>query len=346
MRAVCISLLIIIGLAPCAVMAEVQNAMDAKTFSFYLENDTFAGTDRHYTSGVRLTWISPDLSHFREHQPLPEWSQPLIKRLPFINKPGYHHAVYFSIGQKICTPEDITRSDLIEEDRPYAGLAYLAIGFQSKNNRRMETLEFDVGIIGPHSYAGDVQTEFHEWIDSPIPRGWDNQLDDEAVAAVVYMHKIKLIQSGLGNGFNYDLIPQVGGGLGNLKTYANAGAQFRIGWNLPNDFGTFLIRPSCECNVPIDERDPRFFPRYHRFGVNVFIALDLNAILYDIFLDGNTFKESHSVDKEFYTANIMAGFSLIVSRFKMSYAYVYQTKEFKNQQKGNVFGTITISFTY
>jgi len=346
MTARCITLLILIAVMPFSAMAEVDNAIDSNTFSFYLENDAFAKTDRHYTSGVRLTWISPDLTNYLEHPRLPEWGRPLIDRLPFINEPGYQRAIYLSIGQNIFTPEDTERSDLIEEDRPYAGHAYLAIGFQSKNTFRLDTLEFDLGIVGPHSYAEDVQTQFHEWTDSPVPRGWDNQLDDELVAGIVYMHKNKLIQSGLGNGFNYDVIPHIGSGLGNLKTYVNAGAQVRFGWNLPNDFGTFLIRPGCECNVPVDERDPRFFPPHHRFGVHAFMAVDTIAVFHDIFLDGNTFQDSHRVDKEPFTADIMAGFSLIFSRFKVSYAYVYRTKEFENQAKANIFGTIAISFTY
>jgi len=342
----CITLLSLIVAIPSAAIAEVKNAADSKTLSFYLENDAFAGTDRYYTSGLRLTLISPDLTNYPEHSRLPEWSHPLIDHLPFVHDPGYQRAIYFSIGQNIFTPEDIKRKDLIEEDRPYAGLAYLAIGFQGKNTLHMDTLEFDLGIVGPHSYAEDFQRQFHAWVDSPTPMGWDNQLDDELVAGIVYMHKHKLIQSGLGNGFNYDVIPHIGGGLGNLKTYVNAGVQVRFGWNLPNDFGTFLIHPGCECNVPVDERDPRFFPPHHRFGIHTFFAIDTIAVFHDILLDGNTFQDSHSVEKKPATADIMTGLSLIFSRFKMSYAYVYRTKEFKNQEKANVFGTITISFTY
>jgi lipid A 3-O-deacylase len=331
---------------PLAAMAEVEKAAESKAFSFYLENDVFARTDRHYTSGARLTWISPDLTDYLEHPHLPEWSHPFIERLPFINETGYQRAVYFSIGQNIYTPEDIKRKKLIQDDRPYAGLAYLAIGFQSKNSSRLDTFECNLGIVGPHSYAEDTQTHIHEWIDSQIPMGWDNQLDDELVVGLVYMHKNKLIQSGPGNGFNYDLIPHVGGGAGNLKTYLNAGAQLRAGWNLPNDYGTFLIRPGCECNMPVDEQDPRFFSRHQRFGIHAFIALDATAVFHDVFLDGNTFKDSHSVEKKPYTADIMAGLSLILSRFKVSYAYVYRTKEFESQQKANIFGTLTISFNY
>jgi hypothetical protein len=39
------------------------------------------------------------------------------------------------------TPEDTKRSDLILDDRPYAGLTYLEIGLQGKSHRRMNSWE-------------------------------------------------------------------------------------------------------------------------------------------------------------------------------------------------------------
>lgn len=335
----------LLGLLPMTVMAQAEKAQDVRTFSVYLENDTFAGTDELYTSGTKLTWISPDLMNYQEDSRLPTWSYPLIKWLPFVKKPGFQRAISISIGQNIYTPEDIERSDLIEEDQPYAGIAYFAIGFQSKNSRQMDTLEFDMGVVGPRSYAEESQRFVHKWINSDHPKGWDNQLKNEPTLDVIYMRKRKLLQSGVGSDFGYDVIPHVGARLGNVFTYANAGTQVRFGWNLPNDFGTFLIRPGCECNAPLDERDPRLFPR-ERFGIHVFAAVDAHAVLRDISLDGNTFRDSHRVDKEHLTANLMAGLGLTVGRFKISYAYVYQTKKFKAQKDEHIFGTITVSFSY
>lgn len=69
-------------------------------------------------------------------------------------------------------------------------------------------------------------------------------------------------------------------------------------------------------------------------------------MLRDIFLDGNTFKESHSVDKNLLTAEILTGIGLIIDRFKISYAFVYQTKKFKQQEEADIFGTITVSYSY
>src|SRR4030095_7199455 len=38
-----------------------ERARSAPVFTIYFENDTFAGTDEHYTSGVKLSWLSADL---------------------------------------------------------------------------------------------------------------------------------------------------------------------------------------------------------------------------------------------------------------------------------------------
>jgi hypothetical protein len=269
----------------------------------------------------------------------------LIERLPFVNEPGFQRALSLSLGQNIYTPEDLKQRDLIEDDRPYAGITYLALGFHSKNARRMDSLEFDLGMVGPHSYAEQCQETLHQWFDATDPQGWDNQLKDEPVANIFYERKWKLVRPEPG-GFSFDVIPHLGGALGTTLTYANAGAQIRWGWNLPNDFGTFRIRPACESNAPHDEKDPRFFSPYQRFGIHLFAAVSGSTVLRNIFLDGNTFRESHSVDKELFVADLSAGISVIAHRFKISYAYVYRTREYETQNAAQIYGSLALSFTY
>jgi hypothetical protein len=186
----------------------------------------------------------------------------------------------------------------------------------------------------------------HELSNNDIFNGWDNQLEDEPVLGVFYDRKWKLRQSKIDGGFGYDLIPHLGAGLGNALIYAHAGAGLRFGWNLPNDFGTFTIRPGSDTNAAIDETDPRFFRRNQRFGIHVFAAVGGSWILRNIFLDGNTFRDSHSVDKEPFVGNCMVGAGLVFSRFKMSFAHVHQTKEFKTQKNEHSFTAITLSFSY
>ena len=70
--------------------------------------------------------------------------------------------VSFILGQNIFTPEDITNPNLIVNDRPYAGWLYVGIGLIKRHNSGriavFDTLELDLGIVGPESFAEDIQT--------------------------------------------------------------------------------------------------------------------------------------------------------------------------------------------
>ncbi|HOO47728.1 MAG TPA: DUF2219 family protein [Deltaproteobacteria bacterium] len=75
-------------------------------------------------------------------------------------------------------------------------------------------------------------------------------------------------------------------------------------------------------------------------------AFNGNAVLRNIVLDGNLFRESYHVDKKPFVANLVCGIGLIVNRFKITYAYVYKTKEFATQDYKQVYGAIIFSYTF
>ena len=315
------------------------------TFNFYFENDLFADTDYGYTNGIKLSWISEDLTAYMKSDSLPDWSLPIISRLPFINEQGLQRNVGFSIGQSMYTPGDISRGSLIEDDRPYAGWTYFGIGFHSKNERRLDSMEIQVGMVGPASFAEQTQKWVHEWRGCQRPNGWGNQIKDEPGLAVIYERKWRFLYDRDIGKLGFDVIPHIGGALGNVYTYANAGMEARLGWNIPRDFGTSLIRPSGDSNAPLSAQDPRV-KSDNGFGLYVFGMVDGRAVLHNIFLDGNTFNHSHSVDKKNFVADIGAGVGLIIYRFKLCYTHVLRTKEFTGQEDDQAFGSITLSFTY
>lgn len=315
------------------------------TFIFYFENDLFADTDQNYTNGAKLTWISPDLTRYSESEKLPEWGLWIVRRLPFINEPGLQRNIAFSVGQNMYTPEDISRSDLITDDRPYGGWTYFGAAFHSKSDRRLDSMEIQAGIVGPASFTDETQKFVHRLRDIQIPRGWDHQIGNEPGLALVYERKWRALTLGTPGKTGFDAIPHLGATLGNVYTYANAGMMLRLGWNLPIDFGTSLIRPAGDTDAPAGARDLRIAER-PSFGWHLFGALNGRAVLRDIFLDGNTFRDSHSVDKKNLVAEAVAGVSVILGRFKISYAQVFQTKSYEIQKDNHCFGSITISFSY
>ncbi|MHB8829200.1 MAG: lipid A deacylase LpxR family protein [Syntrophales bacterium] len=317
------------------------------TLTLCVENDLFSldDYDRYYTSGTKISWISRDVSDYGEIVKAPSWMQRLLEWMPFVNDPGEQRSVSLSLAQDIYTPDDKWRSALMPNDRPYAGLAYLGMGLHSKNESQMDTLEFDIGIVGRHSYAEDFQKEIHILIKDVDPKGWSNQLHDEPLVNIYGERRWKALKSATFREVGFDFIPHAGMAAGNAYTGINLGGQLRFGWNIPNNFGTFMIRPGTDGNVSGDD-DRSFARRFPRFGIHLFLAVDGKFVARNIALDGNTFRDSHSIDKKPFVADLVGGIGMNIRRFKFAYSYVYRTKEFDTQKKEQQFGSISLSFAF
>jgi lipid A 3-O-deacylase len=326
------------------IWADEKKNKSFDTFTLYWENDLFAGTDRNYTNGLKITFSTPYLVNQAESR-LPKWSYWVLDRLPLVKNPQSARAVSVSLGQNIYTPEDTDVEEPIENQRPYAGYLYLAFGFHGKTATRKDTWEIDLGVVGPASLAEQTQNLVHDIVGSPRAKGWDNQLKNEPTLEIICETKWRLLHSGLGRGFGYDFIPHLGGRVGNVAIFANTGAEFRFGWHLPANFGSCPIRPGCEIRPAFGgPRDSTF--RGSRLSVHMSMAVDGRAVVRDIFLDGNSFRDSQSVDKENFVADLMAGLGVSYRSFEFTYAYIYRTVEYVAQEDPQLFGSIQFSFSY
>jgi hypothetical protein len=326
----------------CLVPATLSRAAEEPklpwTANVYFENDRFAGTDSEYTNGMKISLISPDLVSFAESGKLPAWSLHYIYMLPFINDPdpALKHKVEFSLGQNMFTPADTFRSDLIVEDRPYAGWTKVAAAFHTKSSERMDTIELQLGMVGPSSFAKETQDLVHDLIDEQRANGWEHQLKNEPGLAAIYERKWQLDPFFSRETFALDAITHLGCALGNIATYANTGFETRLGWNLPDDFGVSLMRPAGNTGFSAGQRPGGYF----------FVAVNGRAVLRDIFLDGNTFAHSHSVDKKPLVADLAGGAALYLKQFKLTWTQVLRTKEFHGQPDNHSFGSLIFSFLY
>ncbi len=162
---------------------------------------------------------------------------------------------------------------------------------------------------------------------------------------LIYERKLRTFEANHMRGWGYDTIIHFGATIGNIHTYANAGFEARIGWNIPTDFGTTLIRPGGEASSPVDSTDERFkLPG--GFSVHAFAGATGRLVLRDIFLDGSTFANSHDVSKENLVGDLFVGFAVIVGAVKLSYAQIYRSDEFQQQLGGHEFGSMSLSFTF
>jgi hypothetical protein len=341
------SVILLILLFPVLALAEKPiKPQDSSTLILYFENDIFSGTDKQYTNAVKLSWLSKDLQKTGDDQKgLPNWSRWIADKSIGLKRKNVFHNFALSLGQNIYTPQNISEKDLIDDDRPYAGWTYLAGALHSKNFDFLNTLELSLGIVGPSSLAEETQKLIHELFNTDEPLGWSNQLKDEFGFMFTWQRFWRALRNPVGKGFSYDVIPHAGITLGNVFTYANLGGEVRFGYNLPADFGTSLIRPGGGTSSPVSMSDPRLSSRSD-FGLTFFAGIDGRAVARNIFLDGNTWRDSHSVDKNYFVADVSAGVSLIYRRIKLSYTHVYRTEEFEGQKGGQSFGSVSLAVTF
>src|SRR3954463_3973393 len=96
-------------LAACfAILPCMATEPAARFMSFTLENDFFAGYDRHYTNGLQVAFVTP-------LDALPAG----VRALPPIDWSAGPEVV-FAFGQRIYTPVDTRTHDPDPADRPYA----------------------------------------------------------------------------------------------------------------------------------------------------------------------------------------------------------------------------------
>jgi hypothetical protein len=287
---------------------------------------------------VKFSWLSADLTDWGQSG----WRQTFVEALPFVNRPDTQKNLGLALGQNIYTPQDTSLVPPDPADRPYAGWSYLELSFVSKTATVMDTLSIQAGMVGRASQADEVQRAVHEWLSNERPAGWPYQLQNEFGLNVIYERKWRLYARNLSHTLGVDLVPHAGFSLGNIQTYANTGFTTRLGVHLPSDFGVSLIRGGSAPNGPLNDRDPRLALR-GRWSFFVFGGVDGRAVARDIFLDGNTFRDSPSVPREVFVGDAFYGAGLVLGRWQLTYTEVVRSREFEGQSEENYFGSITLS---
>ncbi len=331
---------------------EVANPfhLSGSTFSLQVENDFFTpfNKDRHYSSGLRANWLSPPVDG------TPQWlrdftdvSESALGFLDARQSGTVRRRIGISIGQSIYTPQDKLASNPPADDRPYA--AWLYAGFSLQTIRfdsskevpdaiRQDTWELDVGVVGPWALGRQTQNGFHVLIGDDKSNGWNYQIKNEPGVNLTFerrwrVGRFKLIDDPIK--LRVDIVPSVGFTVGNINTYAATGGLVRIGENLGNDFGPPRIRPSLPGSESIDPESG--------FGWYLFAGLNGEAVLRNITLDGNTFRDSRSVNKKPFVGDLTAGFAVFVGSSRLAYTYVVRTKEFDGQNKIDQYGALTFT---
>jgi hypothetical protein len=326
-----------------AMLGATQAAADDNSrFGVIEENDSIIfDTDKYYTQGIAFTYLGPDVAvdsaWIAPFNTLADWG-------PFdaTGAGSVSRRYEVLLGQSIFTPKDTARVDPDPDDRPYAGWFYGGVGLiQDTDRRRLDHLELLVGVVGPAAFGKTTQNDWHQFIDVEESRGWDNQLDNEPGLVLSYERKWRLLQP-LGGGFAVDAIPELGITVGNVMDYVEAGGMLRFGRNLEADYGPARIRPALS-GTPYFNSDYLDGP----FGFYFFVGAQGRAIARNLFLDGNTFENSRSVDSDALVGDLTGGVSLFWGDMvKADAVAIYRTEEFEDQDHPTKFAGINVTIGF
>lgn len=317
-------------------------ADEAWTGSIVEEDDFWApdNRDRHYTHGIRFSATSGDVHD-------PGWNAPfewLASGLPVFgggSDPDVVRRYNLVFGQNIYTPENGGLNNPDPHDRPYAGWLYGGVGLmQDSHGDEFEELDLKLGAVGPGSMANETQTKFHLLINVATFRGWHAQLHDEPALDLFYTRKWRIWRPIDGDrDWGWDVIPEASARVGNVYDYLAGGGMIRLGRNLRVDYGP----PHVDLNTGSDYIDP---DRADVGGVGfyAFAGAEGRAIARNIFLDGNSFKASPSVDRLPLVGDIESGLAGTWGHWRLAYTYVYRSEEFEHQHAPDHYGSLNLTF--
>jgi hypothetical protein len=139
-----------------------------------------------------------------------------------------------------------------------------------------------------------------------------------------------------------DIVPEGGGTVGNVFDYAEAGAQIRIGHHLEADYGPVKVRPSLS--------GTDYFNPSHLgddIGWYFYAGAGGRAVARNLFLDGNSFRQSPHVEHKTFVGDLQAGVSIYwTDRIRLDLSAVRRSVEFVGQRAPDVNGTAAVSFSW
>jgi hypothetical protein len=319
------------------------------------ENDWFFGTDRDFTSSLRMAYTSPNYREWNDVPLVPDFMGAMVDKLSFIHDDWATVGEAMYMQQNMYTPNNETITPPNADDRPYAGWLGLGMDLFRQNLNRRTIIEINPGIVGPASGAEALQEGYHALIDSTDPKGWGSQIRNEPVLQFTYrqdwrpdaLTNLNITQS---QTIGYDVI---GHGLitaGNGWDYAAVGVQARLGYHLPFDFGPSRPRLGDIDTLPYQPggsvREPT---NWSAAGASVYgvVGAEGRAVARDITLDGNTFEHSASVNKDPLVAEYYLGIVVQWGALHSSFLANYETATFKSQvQPGQWRGIVTVGWSF
>ena len=325
-------------LSLCSLITQVsaeEEDQAADFFTLTFENDYFVNSDDGFTSGLGLTFGSGPHQQFSNDN-LYDWQHWLTKNLYISTMANKTRAVENMFFQRIQTPTDLEQTELIEDDLPYAAVLAWQGSMYAWDENVSDQFSLTLGAVGPIALGEEAQDLIHNLTDSIEPKGWDNQIDNEAVVKVEAQRTWNLYRSPSAP-HQFEVLGLASVGLGNLKSAANGGLAIRWGKSLASSFSTFNLNVDRQLNpLPISNESSYY----------VFAGVRAGYVFNDIFIDGNTFSDSPSVPLENTQYEFSGGLVFKFRRYGFVFQLVSRSSPTSISDESQDYGALGITYKF
>jgi hypothetical protein len=219
-------------------------------WSLHMDNDLFTPKkqDRDYTGGFAVTFAGTRAQN---------WPISLDPALNQINRwltvSDEENSLTLhslQLGLAAFAPEDLTRSDVNNDDRPYASLVFLAnsrVNLQDDGQTAIQST-LTVGVLGTR-IAENLQKQIHALTESEPPKGWQHQISNggEPTLRYTYAHQRLWLVS---DGEHHIEVKYSNEGSIGFLTEANSAISVRWGrintpwWSFAPDRAEYFSQPT------------------------------------------------------------------------------------------------------
>ncbi len=276
-----------------------RNIQSDHYFRFHYDNDYFTATDKYYTQGITLEYVSPSIKRSFPARLL--WK-------PFASVPQY--GINFNLFG--YTPTSISSDRILYNDRPFDANLSVKIFLVQADSLHQQQLSsaLSIGVMGPAALGKEIQTGIHRLTKNTLPHGWEFQVSNDIILNYQLNYEKKL--AGSRDHFLLNTIVETR--LGTLDDKLSAGFNFMA--------GRFNKRYHA---VGKEKRKAEFY----LFGQG-----KLNVIAYDASLQGGLFNRNSAYtipakDISRISFQADAGVILNFKKIFLSYTQSFLTKEFR-----------------
>ena len=257
-----------------------------------LDNDFFVNEDNGYTNGLYVTFYDVNESGNDAHWP-DFWVKPLMWTMS--DAPAKTSANVYSVGQTLNTAEDLTLVNPPQDSFPYSAMVSINNTYITTRDDHADRVSTTIGIVGPWALGKETQKAVHKVISAQDPKGWNTQLHNELVFE---LSRSRVWRSWVSEADTMDVLTGFDVSAGTLKSSTSTGIMFRYGRNLESSYATTLLAENRISN-----------PTAINNGWFAYAGVKVGYTFNQIFTDGNTFRDSRSIDYDHNTSVFSTGVS-------------------------------------